>query len=99
MNGICLFSLIAGIVVFAAITRKNFFQDWWNKRAEGYVFVKRCRISLIYVLLVVGSFATSPPAQDILRSLAQPENGWNIVWFELLLVLCTFVVWYGGRIT
>ncbi len=83
MNWICLFSLIAGIVVFAAVTRKNFFQDWWHKRAEWYVVVKRCRISLICVLLVVGSFVTLPPAQDILRSLAQLEKGWCFCYWVL----------------
>jgi hypothetical protein len=59
MNCICLFSLIAGIVVFAAATRRKFFQDWWNKRTERYVVVKRCRISFICVLLVVGAFGGS----------------------------------------
>src|SRR5574342_1360628 len=98
MTCICLFSLIAGIVVFAAVTRRKFFKEWWNKRAEWYRVVMRCRVSLICVILVVGSFVALPPAQDILRSMAQPKKGWNIVWFELLLFVWAFVVWYGGRI-
>ncbi len=77
---------------------RNFFGEWWKRRAEWYQVVMRCRVSLICVMLIVGCFVALPAAQDILRSMAQPEKGWNIVWFELLLVVWAFVVWYGGRI-
>lgn len=68
-----------------------------SRLAEWYQVVKKCRVSIISLLVVAGAFAFAAQAQDVLRSLAQHGNGWQIVSFEPLLLTWAIFLWYAAR--
>lgn len=68
-----------------------------EKLADLYEVLRKSRVSIISMLLVVGTFILVPQSQDILRTLAQPDTRCQRISFELLLIFWSLIVWYGAR--
>ncbi len=69
----------------------------FERLAEWFQVLKKSRISLLSFLIVTSAFFLAPQAEDVLRSLAEPNTTCQLILFESFLLIWGIVVWYGAR--
>lgn len=87
--------LVITIFVFIVVITVIFISTI-KKGSDWYKVIRKCRISIISVILVVSALFV-PQGQDVLRSTAQGGKGYQICVFEIALISWALIVWYGGR--